>query len=164
MRAERAVGSRGGAGDRNLGGGGGGGRGHPGRPHEHKRTHECAFARGSTAAISWRESLSFHLRAHAMCAMEGWEHNARWAECRMGCENRSAQPLHLHPPHQHRAATKPRRALLVLNLPSFRSMEPTTPSAGNHDGDALATTPPLDLGDPTLSQWTKGALPSETTR
>ena len=97
MRAERAVGSRGGAGDRNLGGGGGGGRGHPGRPHEHKRTHECAFARGSTAAISWRESLSFHLRAHAMCAMEGWEHNARWAECRMGCENRSAQPL-LHPP------------------------------------------------------------------
>ena len=46
-------------------------------------------------------------------------------------------------PHLHRAATKPRRALLVLNLPSFRSMEHTTPSASNRDGDALATTPPF---------------------
>ena len=71
---------------------------------------------------------------------------------------------HVHPPPPTPAATKPRRALLVLNLPSFRSMEHTTPSASNRDGDALATTPPLDLGDPTLSQWTKGALPSETTR
>ena len=77
----------------------GGGR-HPGLPHSHKSTHGCAFARGggSTPAILRRESLSFHLRAHAMRTMEGRGDNARWVECELGCENISAQPLHLHPP------------------------------------------------------------------
>ena len=53
---------------------------------------------GSTPAILRRESLSFHLRAHAMRTMEGRGDNARWVECELGCENISAQPLHLHPP------------------------------------------------------------------
>ena len=53
-----------------------------------------AFARGSAAAISRRASLSFHLRAHATCAMEGREDDVRGMECELGC----AEPACTAPP------------------------------------------------------------------
>ena len=62
-----------------------GGGGTRGRGRMSTKAPLDAFARGSAAAISRRASLSFHLRAHAMCAMEGREDDVRGMECELGC-------------------------------------------------------------------------------
>ena len=143
------MGIRGGGGVRPQSGLGGGTRG-GGRMST--KAPMDAFARASAAAISRRASLSFHLRAHAMCAVEGRGDNARWVECELSCENISAPPLPPTPsPTQQSTATKPCRArcvepiLLSLNGAHRTQCEQLARRCMGHY-------PPLRSVDPALSQ------------
>ena len=79
--------------------------------------------------LSRRASLSFHLPAHTMSAMKGQGDTTPM--CKAMCIGWQHIPC-TDTPLAAVEFTRPCRALHVLNLPSFRSMEHTAPSASNH--------------------------------
>ena len=135
---------------------GGGGRGgetaiwaggrHPGRrPHEHKSTHGClceGLGGGDLAAsiVELPPEGACNVRHGGKGRRCAWD-GVRIGLCRT-CLHRPSTYTFPHPAVRvHRSLAKHS----VLNQASFRSTEHTAPSASSQYGDALATTPPLDL-------------------